>query len=71
MKRKTKLTAWLVTGIILFFGPLWGWFGTVIGMVMAFVHFDEAELQVEALTHDMNMALYTTAVGLIVVPLAS
>ena len=63
MKRKTKLIIWLVVGIILALGAIWGMLGTVVGMVLAFGHLGEAESQPEVLANDISVALYTTAAG--------
>jgi hypothetical protein len=68
MKRKNKLIAWLAGGIILALGPVWGMLGTVVGMVLAFGHFGQAELQAEVVANDISLALYTTAAGFIVCP---
>ncbi len=69
MKRKSKLITWLVGGVILALGPIWGWLGTVLGMVMAFSRLAQGEPEVEALAHDISFALYTTVAGLIACPI--
>jgi biopolymer transport protein ExbB len=69
MKRKNKLVIWLIGGIILALGPIWGMLGTVVGMVSAFGHLAESEPQTEVLANDISLALYTTAAGLIVCPI--
>ena len=67
MKQKTKLTVWLVVGIILALGPIWGMVGTVIGMVMAFGHMQQGGTA--ELANDISIALYTTAAGYIACPI--
>jgi biopolymer transport protein ExbB/TolQ len=69
MKRKSKLVTWLVGGVILALGPLWGWLGTVVGMVMAFGRLAQGEPEVEALARDISFALYTTVAGLVACPI--
>jgi len=70
MKRKTKLIIWLVVGIILALGPIWGMVGTVVGMVMAFGHIQQGgTAEPEVLANDMGIALITTAAGWIVCPI--
>ena len=69
MKRKSKLITWLVGGIILALGPIWGMIGTVVGMVMAFGHLGQSEPQAEVLANDISLALYTTAAGWIACPI--
>ncbi len=69
MKRKTKLIAWLVVGIILALGPIWGMLGTVIGMVLTFDHLGHAEPQVDAIANGISLALYTTFAGWVVCPI--
>lgn len=69
IKRKTKLIVWLVAGIILALGPIWGMIGTVVGMVLAFVNLGQPEPQAEALASNISLALYTTAAGWIACPI--
>jgi biopolymer transport protein ExbB len=69
MKQKNKLIAWLVGGILLALGPIWGMIGTVVGMVLAFGHLAESEPQTEVLANDISLALYTTAAGLVICPI--
>jgi biopolymer transport protein ExbB/TolQ len=69
MKRKTRLIAWLVAGVVLAMGPLWGLIGTVVAMLLAFGRIYEGdEPQAEALAGDVSLAIYTSAVGWIVCP---
>jgi len=70
MKRKTKLIIWLVVGIILALGPIWGLVGTVVGMILAFGHLQQsASGEPEMLANDIGLALYTTVAGLIACPI--
>ena len=69
MKRKSKLITWLVAGIVLALGPIWGMIGTVIGMLLAFSNLGQPELQAEALASNISFALYTTAAGWIACPI--
>jgi len=69
MKQKNKLISWLVGGILLALGPMWGMIGTVVGMVLAFGHLAESEPQTEVLANDISLALYTTAAGLVICPI--
>ena len=63
MKRKTKLILWLVAGIILALGPIWGMIGTVLGMILAFANLGQPQPQAEALASNISLALYATAAG--------
>jgi biopolymer transport protein ExbB len=71
MEPKTKLKSLLTIGIILALGPLWGLLGTIVGVVMAFVHIGESAGmgKPELLADDVGVALYTTAIGLIICPI--
>lgn len=69
MKRNHKLITWLVGGIILALGPIWGMIGTVIGMVLAFGHLGQASPKPEVLSDHISLALYTTAAGWIACPI--
>ena len=70
MKRKTKLIIWLVVGIILALGPIWGLVGTVVGMILAFGHIQQGSSgEPEILANEIGLALYTTAAGLIACPI--
>lgn len=69
MKRKRTLIAWLVGGVILALGPLWGLIGSVIGMVMAFGQLAQTSTDTEALANDISIALYTTVAGYVVCPI--
>ena len=71
MKRKTKLILWLVAGIILALGPIWGMIGTVLGMILAFGNLGQPEPQAEALASNMSLALYATAAGWIACPIGT
>ena len=68
MKRKTKLITWLIGGIILALGPIWGLIGTIVGMVLACGNLAQAEPEVEVLAGNISLALYTTAAGMIACP---
>jgi biopolymer transport protein ExbB/TolQ len=69
MKRKTKLIVWLVVGIILALGPIWGMIGTVVGMLLAFGNLGQPQPQAEALASNISLALYATAAGWIACPI--
>ncbi len=69
MLRKTKLVMWLVGGIILALGPLWGMIGTVVGMLMAFGTLAQQQPQPEVLASNISIALYATAAGWIACPI--
>ena len=69
MKRKTKLITWLVVGIVLALGPIWGMIGTVVGMVLAFATLAQPQPQAEALVSNISLALYTAAAGWIACPI--
>lgn len=69
MKRKTKLILWLVAGIILALGPIWGVIGTVVGMILAFGNLGQPQPQAEALASNISLALYATAAGWIACPI--
>jgi len=70
MKRNTKLIIWLVVGIILALGPIWGLLGTVVGMILAFGHLQlGTNGEPEILANDIGLALYTTVAGLIACPI--
>ena len=70
MKPKTKLIIWLVVGIILALGPVWGMVGTIAGMVMAFSHVQQGGMaEPELLANDMGLAMLTTLAGWIVCPI--
>lgn len=69
MKRKTKLIIWLVAGIILALGPIWGMIGTIVGMVLAFGNLAQSQPQPEVLAGNISLALYTTAAGWIACPI--
>jgi biopolymer transport protein ExbB/TolQ len=69
MKRETKLIVWLVFGIILALGPIWGMIGTVVGMILAFGNLGQPQPQAEALAGNISLALYVTAAGWIACPI--
>ncbi|MBI2438021.1 MAG: MotA/TolQ/ExbB proton channel family protein [Lentisphaerae bacterium] len=69
MKRKTKLIIWLVVGIILALGPIWGMIGTVLGMLFALGHLSQPQPQAEVLASNISLALYATAAGWIASPI--
>jgi biopolymer transport protein ExbB/TolQ len=69
MKRKTKLISWLVVGIILALGPIWGMIGTVVGMVLAFGNLADPQPETGELASNISLALYTTAAGWIACPI--
>ena len=69
MKGRTKLIAWLVAGIILALGPIWGMIGTVLGMILAFGNLGQPQPQAEALAGNISLALYATAAGWIACPI--
>ncbi len=70
MGQKTKLTIWLIVGIVLALGPVWGTVGTVIGMLTAFGHLQpEAPATAETLANSISMALYTTIAGWVACPI--
>lgn len=69
MNPKTKLTIWLVLGILLAVGPLWGMLGTVVGMLMAFGELSQGAPEPSTLAGDISIALYTTAAGWIACPI--
>lgn len=69
MKRKTKLIVWLVVGIILALGPIWGMIGTIVGMILAFGNLAHSQPQPEVLAGNISLALYTTVAGWIACPI--
>lgn len=69
MKGRTKLIVWLVAGIILALGPIWGMIGTVLGMILAFGNLGQPQPQAEALAGNISLALYATAAGWIACPI--
>ena len=69
MKRKTKLIVWLVIGIIVALGPIWGMIGTVVGMLLAFGDLGQPQPQAEALASNISLALYAAAAGWIACPI--
>lgn len=70
MNQRTKLTIWLIVGILLALGPIWGTVGTVIGMLTAFGQLQpEAPVEAEALAKSISLALYTTVAGWVACPI--
>lgn len=69
MKRKTKLIAWLVAGIIFALGPIWGMVATVVGMLLAFRNLGQSQPQAQALAGNISLALYTAMAGWIASPI--
>jgi biopolymer transport protein ExbB/TolQ len=69
VRRKTKLIVWLVAGIILALGPVWGNIGTVVGMILTFGNGGQPQPQAEALASSISLALCATAVGWIACPI--
>ncbi len=69
MKRKTKLIIWLVIGVILSLGPIWGIVGTVVGMIMTFARIQQGGMaEPEVLANDVSITLITTAAGFLMCP---
>ena len=63
-------TWWLVLGVFLVLGPLWGMLGTVVGMIRAFSALSRSQApQPEQLATDISTALYATMAGWIVFPI--
>jgi flagellar motor component MotA len=63
----TKGRTLALTGAWLQLGPLFGLFGSVIGMISAFQTMGEGGMgKPEALAEDIHFALITTAIGLVV-----
>ncbi len=63
MKSKKAPVAWLIVGIVLMLGPLFGVLGTVFGMTRAFGHLAQSSGPPDALARDVSMALYATLAG--------
>jgi len=66
-----KAIALLIAGILLALGPVWGFLGTVIGMIGAFGDLAEktGEAKAEALASNIEFALYTTVAGCVMCPI--
>lgn len=63
-KRKQWLFGWLISGIVLALGPVWGMIGTTLGMISAFAKLAElGSAQPEALADNIGMAMYATYFG--------
>jgi biopolymer transport protein ExbB/TolQ len=61
---------WLVLGVFLVLGPLWGTLGTVVGMVRSFNAIAGSQSpRPEQLAADISTALYATMAGLVVCPI--
>ena len=60
-----------IIGILLTLGPIWGIIGTVIGMMGAFKNINETGgmIKAEALSGNIEFALYTTLIGFIMCPI--
>jgi biopolymer transport protein ExbB/TolQ len=69
-KRKQWLFGWLISGIVLALGPVWGMIGTTVGMISAFAKVAESgSAQPAALADNVGMALYATFIGYLACPI--
>jgi len=58
-----------IVGICLALGPIWGLLGTVIGMIQSFGALAESgSSNPNEVAEGINVALYTTAAGLLMLP---
>lgn len=69
MKPKTKLITWLIAGIVLLLGPVWGMVLTFVGMLIAFAKMSGTQPPAEGLAGEMSLALYGTLLGWIACPI--
>ncbi len=66
---KRNLTIWLIIGIILALGPIWGIIGHVVGMILCFINLSQSTPDVESLAMNISLALYITVIGVIACPI--
>jgi biopolymer transport protein ExbB/TolQ len=66
---KTQLTIWLILGIILALGPIWGLIGQIVGMILCFIDLSQPAPDVGSLAMNINLALYVTVIGFVVCPI--
>ncbi len=69
MTRKSKLIIWLVVGIILCLGPIWGAVGTVVGMMLTFAQLAATQSDAETVANGVSVALLTTVIGWVLCPI--
>jgi biopolymer transport protein ExbB/TolQ len=69
MRRKSKLIGWLIAGIVLLLGPVWGMVGTFVGMLLAYCKMEGTQASAEGLAGEMSLALYSTLLGWIAFPI--
>ena len=67
--RRTLLIGGIVVGAILCSGPLWGLLGTIVGMRQTFSRLDESPLSPEAIGPGVNLAVWSTRIGLVALAL--
>lgn len=68
LSRKTKLTAWLVLGIIMALGPILGTLPTAIGMAMTFRNLDQGGRQAEIFDRSIEIGTWSTLAGFAACP---
>ena len=69
MSRNTRLTFWLVVGIVLALGPIFGTLPTVIGMIASFNNLDEGGARGIILGKSISLGQWLTLAGLLLCPI--
>ena len=66
---KNKLTIWLILGVILALGPIWGIIGRAVGMILCFIELSQPTPDAKSLAMNISLSLYVTVIGFIACPI--